>query len=68
LVAACWLRGFKPEIDFCRLIDSVFGSKEHPLSVAGAAGITCLIFAMLFKYVIVRQFFLLESIFCNIEG
>jgi hypothetical protein len=62
LVAACWLRGFKPEIDFCRLIDSFFGSKEHPFSVAGTPGITCLIFAMLFKYVIVRQFFLLESI------
>jgi hypothetical protein len=52
----------KPEIDFCRLIDSFFGSKEHPFSVAGTPGITCLIFAMLFKYVIVRQFFLLESI------
>ena len=29
LVAICWLRGFKPEIDFCQLCDLLFGYRKH---------------------------------------
>jgi hypothetical protein len=64
LVAICWLRGFKPEIDFCNLCDSFFGRRKRVFSrsLVGVPGIICLIFATLLKYVIVRQFFFLESI------
>jgi hypothetical protein len=59
LVAICWLRGFKPEIDFCNLCDSIFDRRKRASarSLPGVPGITCLIFATLFKYAIVRQFF-----------
>ena len=29
LIAVCWLRGFKPEIDFCQLCDLLFGHRKH---------------------------------------
>jgi hypothetical protein len=64
LVAVSWLRGFKPEIDFCQLCDFLFGYRKHftarPLS--GVPGTACLIFAILFKYIILRQFYVWESV------
>jgi hypothetical protein len=62
LGATCWLRGFKPEIDFCNLCDSIFGNRERSSSFSGIPGVTCLVFAILFKYAIIRQFFPVESI------
>jgi hypothetical protein len=63
-VAICWVRGFKPEIDFCHLCDSFPGRMKGLArrSTAGIPGVTCLIFAALLKYAIARQFFLLESV------
>ena len=64
LIAISWLRGFKPEIDFCQLCDFLFGYRKRftarPLS--GIPGIACLVFAILLKYSILRQFYLLESV------
>jgi hypothetical protein len=64
LIAVSWLRGFKPEIDFCQLCDFLFGYRKHftarPLS--GVPGMTCLVCAILFKYTILRQFYVLESV------
>ena len=64
LIAISWLRGFKPEIDFCQLCDMLFGQRKHftvrPLS--GIPGTTCLILAILLKYAILRQFYLLEAV------
>jgi hypothetical protein len=64
LIAVSWLRGFKPEIDFCQLCDFLFGYRKHftarPLS--GVAGMACLVCAILFKYTILRQFYVLESV------
>ena len=64
LVAICWVRGFKPEIDFCNFCDSLLGRRKRsaPRSLAGVPGITCLVFATLLKYAIARQFFVPESI------
>jgi hypothetical protein len=64
LIAVSWLRGFKPEIDFCQLCDFLFGYRKHftdrPLS--GLPGTACLVFAILFKYTILRQFYVWESV------
>jgi hypothetical protein len=64
LIAVSWLRGFKPEIDFCQLCDFLFGYRKQftarPLS--GVPGTTCLLFAILLKYTILRQFYVLESV------
>ena len=62
LAAAGWLRGFKPEIDFCNLCNSLFGSRESASSPGGVPGIACMVLAILFKYAIIRQFFPLEAI------
>lgn len=64
LVAISWIRGFKPEIDFCDLCDSFLGKRKRisRRSIAGVPGVMCLILAALLKYAIARQFFLLESI------
>ena len=63
-VAICLVRGFKPEIDFCRLCDSFPGRKKglSRRSATGVPGVTFLVFAALLKYAIARQFFLLESV------
>jgi hypothetical protein len=64
LIAVSWLRGFRPEIDFCQLCDFLFGYRKHftarPLS--GIPGTVCLVFAILLKYTILRQFYVLESV------
>jgi hypothetical protein len=64
LMAISWLRGFKPEIDFCQLCDLIFGHRkrfaERP--VPRIPGTTCLLLAVLLKYAILRQFYLIESI------
>jgi hypothetical protein len=64
LVAISWIRGFKPEIDFCGLCDSFLGRRKRisSRSIAGIPGITCVIFAAVLRYAIARQFFLLESV------
>jgi hypothetical protein len=64
LVAISWIRGFKPEIDFCELCDSLLGREKWVAqrSIVGIPGITCLIFAALLRFAIARQFFLLESV------
>jgi hypothetical protein len=62
LAAACWLRGFKPEIDFCNFCNSHFGSREKASSPGDVPGIACLVLAILFKYAIIRQFFALEAV------
>ena len=64
LAAISWIRGFKPEMDFCDLCDSFLGRRKRisRRSIAGVPAITCLIFAALLRYVITRQFFLLESV------
>jgi hypothetical protein len=64
LIAVSWLRGFKPEIAFCQVCDITFGYRKRftlrPISsIPGAA---CLIFAILLKYSILRQFYLLEAV------
>jgi hypothetical protein len=64
LIAIGWLRGFKPEIDFCQLCEMLIGHRNRftvrPLS--GIPGTTCLILAILLKYAILRQFYLLEAV------
>src|ERR1700681_4682299 len=64
LIAISWLRGFKPEIDFCQLCDLLFGHRKRftarPFS--GVPGTACLVCAILLKYTILRQFYLLESV------
>jgi hypothetical protein len=64
LIAVSWLRGFKPEIDFCQLCDLLFGHRKrfsaHP--VPGVPGTVCLVFVILLKYAVLRQFYVLESV------
>jgi hypothetical protein len=64
LLAVSWLRGFKPEIDFCQFCDFLFGYRKNftgrPLS--GVPGMACLVCAILFKYTVLRQFYILESV------
>jgi uncharacterized membrane protein YhdT len=64
LIAISWLRGFKPEIDFCQLCDLLFGYRKHFAArpVSGVPGTVCLFFVVLLKYVILRQFYVLESV------
>jgi hypothetical protein len=64
LFAISWLRGFKPEIDFCQLCDLLFRHRKHFTArpVSGVPGAACLLFAILLKYAILRQFYLLESV------
>ena len=64
LIAVCWLRGFKPEIDFCQLCDLLCGHRKHFTTrpILGVPGATCLLLGILLKYVILRQFYLLESV------
>ena len=64
LAAICWLRGFKPETDFCQLCDLLFGHRKHFTSrpFLGVPGATCLLLGILLKYAILRQFYLLESV------
>jgi hypothetical protein len=64
LIAVSWLRGFKPEIDFCQLCDLSFGQRrrltERP--VPGVPGVVCLVLGILLKYTILRQYYLGESV------
>jgi hypothetical protein len=64
LVAVSWLRGFKPENDFCQLCDLLSGRRKRftTRSFLGVPGATCLLLGMLLKYVILRQFYLFESV------
>jgi hypothetical protein len=64
LIAISWLRGFKPEIDFCQVCDITFGYRKRFTSrpVSSIPGAVCLFFAILLKYSILRQFYLLESV------
>jgi hypothetical protein len=64
LAVICWLRGFKPEIDFCQLCDLLFGFRKHFTArpVCAVPGAVCLLFGILLKYAILRQFYLFESI------
>jgi hypothetical protein len=64
LAVICWLRGFKPEIDFCQLCDLLFGFRKHFTTrpVCAVPGATCLLLGILLKYAILRQFYLFESI------
>ena len=64
LIAVSWLRGFKPEIDFCQLCDLLFGHRKHFTAhpVPGVPGTVCLVFVILLKYAILRQFYVLESV------
>jgi hypothetical protein len=64
LLAVSWLRGFKPEIDFCQLCDFLFGYRKHFTSrpLSGLPGMVCLVCAILFRYTILRQFYVLESV------
>jgi hypothetical protein len=64
LIAISWLRGFKPEIDFCQLCDLLFGHRKRFAArpVSQVPGTACLFFAILLKYSILRQFYLLESV------
>jgi hypothetical protein len=64
LIAISWLRGFKPEIDFCQLCDLLFGHRKHFTTrpVSSVPGMACLVFIILLKYAILRQFYLLESV------
>lgn len=64
LIATSLLRGFKPEIDFCQLCDLLFGHRRHFTArpVPGVPGTAGLILAMLLKYAILRQFYLLETV------
>jgi hypothetical protein len=63
LIAVSWLRGFKPEIEFCQLCDLFFGQRRHlsQRAVAGVPGVRCLMLGILLKYAILRQFYILES-------
>ena len=62
--AISWLRGFKAETGFCDLCDTVMHQRKRGLRgmVPQIPGVICLIWSLLFKYAIVRQFFLLESV------
>jgi hypothetical protein len=64
LIAVSWLRGFKPEIAFCQVCDIAFGYRKRFTSrpVSSIPGAACLIFSILLKYSILRQFYLLEAI------
>ena len=64
LIAISWLRGFKPEIDFCQLCDLLLGHRKHFTArpVSRLPGTACLLFVILLKYAILRQFYLLESV------
>ena len=64
LIAISWLRGFKPEVDFCQLCDLLLGHRKHFTArpVSRLAGTACLLFVILLKYAILRQFYLLESV------
>jgi hypothetical protein len=64
LFAVSWLRGFKPEVDFCQLCDLLFGHRKHFTArpVSGVPGTVCLVFVILLKYAILRQFYVLESV------
>jgi hypothetical protein len=64
LFAISWLRGFKTEIDFCQLCDLLFGHRKHFTArpVSTVPGTACLLFVILLKYAILRQFYLLESV------
>jgi hypothetical protein len=64
LIAVSWLRGFKPEIDFCQFCDLLFGHRKHFTArpVSGVPGTVCLVFVILLKYAILRQFYVMESV------
>jgi hypothetical protein len=64
LIAISWLRGFKPEVDFCQLCDLLLGHRKHFTTspVSRLPGTACLLFVILLKYAILRQFYLLESV------
>jgi hypothetical protein len=64
LIAISWLRGFKPEVDFCQLCDLLLGHRKHFAArpVSRLPGTACLLFVILLKYAILRQFYLLESV------
>lgn len=64
LIAISWLRGFKPEVDFCQLCDLLLGHRKHFTArpVSRLPGTACLLFVILLKYAILRQFYLLESV------
>jgi hypothetical protein len=64
LIAISWLRGFKPEVDFCQLCDLLLGHRKHFTArpVSRLPGTACLLFVILLKYAILRQFYLLESL------
>ncbi len=64
LIAVSWLRGFKPETDFCQICDLFFGQRRHLTErpVAGVPGVSCLLFGILLKYSVLRQFYLAESV------
>jgi hypothetical protein len=64
LIAISWLRGFKPEVDFCQLCDLLLGDRKHFTArpVSRLPGTACLLFVILLKYAILRQFYLLESV------
>ena len=64
LIAISWLRGFKPEVDFCQLCDLLLGHRKHfaVRPVSRLPGTACLLFVILLKYAILRQFYLLESV------
>ena len=64
LIAISWLRGFKPEVDFCQLCDLLLGHRKHFTArpVSRLPGTACLLFVILLKYAILRQFYLCESV------
>ena len=64
LLAISWLRGFKPEIDFCQLCDLFFGQRKRLTGrpLPGVPGVACLFLGILLKYTILRQFYLFESV------
>jgi hypothetical protein len=64
LFATSWLRGFKPETDFCQLCDLLFGNRKRfsVRPVASVQGTACLLFAIVLKYAVLRQFFLFETV------
>jgi hypothetical protein len=64
LIAISWLRGFKPEVDFCQLCDLLLGDRKHFTArpVSRLPGTACLLFVILLKYAILRQFYLCESV------
>jgi hypothetical protein len=52
LIAISWLRGFKPEVDFCQLCDLLLGHRKHFTArpVSRLPGTACLLFVILLKY------------------